>query len=219
MTQPRKNSKKKKSETGEKKPGTKKEDVKLHEPKRQYEEDHFVDTSKPAWNYSLLTDEDVNNYQQGTNYSLYEKFGSHPIKVNDIWGMYFCVWAPNASAVSVVGNFNHWNNREYELYPRWDKSGIWEGFIPHFKLGEVYKYHIVGYRKRELDKGDPFANFWERRPDTASITWDMYYEWQDKVWMKKRKKNNSLDAPWSVYEIHLTSWMRPDKNDEESYNS
>lgn len=186
---------------------------------KPYEQSHFVDTAKPVWNYSLLTDEDVRNYQQGTNYRMYEKFGAHSIQVNDIWGMYFCVWAPNASSVSVVGNFNDWTNHTHELYPRWDNSGIWEGFIPHFKLGEVYKYHIVGYRKREIDKGDPFANFWESRPKTASITWDMYYDWKDQDWMATRKERNSLEAPWSVYEVHLASWMRPDKYNEEVYNT
>ncbi len=186
---------------------------------KKYEEENYIDISKPVWNYSLLTDEDVANYQAGTNYRLYEKFGSHSIKVNDVWGMYFCVWAPNATAVSVKGNFNDWKNNEYPLNPRWDKSGIWEGFIPHFKLGEAYKYHIIGYAKRKIDKGDPFANFWEKRPQTASITWDMYYEWKDDAWMKKRKKHNALDAPWSVYEVHLASWQRPIKDDEESYNT
>jgi 1,4-alpha-glucan branching enzyme len=185
----------------------------------RYEDEHFIDTSRPVWNYSLLSPQDVINYHNGTHYTLYEKFGSHSIRVNDVWGMYFCVWAPNATSVSVIGNFNKWKNHEYELYPRWDKSGIWEGFIPHFKLGEAYKYHIVGYAKRKLDKGDPFANFWEKRPDTASITWDMHYEWKDQQWMKERGKKNSLDAPWSVYEVHLASWQRPDGTDEESYNS
>jgi 1,4-alpha-glucan branching enzyme len=94
-----------------------------------------------------------------------------------------------------------------------------KALFPAFKLGEVYKYHIIGYKKRAQDKGDPFANFWEKRPLTASISWDMYYDWQDKEWMKKRKKHNSLEAPWSVYEVHLASWQRPDKNDEESYNT
>lgn len=186
---------------------------------KKYEEENFVDSTKPVWNYSLLIDEDVTNYQNGTNYQLYKKFGSHSIQVNNVWGMYFCVWAPNATAVSVKGNFNHWKNGEYELLPRWDKSGIWEGFIPHFKLGEAYKYHIIGYGKKSIDKGDPFANFWEKRPQTASITWDMYYEWKDDDWMKKRKKKNALDAPWSVYEVHLASWQRPDATDEESYNT
>ena len=185
----------------------------------KYEDRFFVDESQPVWNYSMLTDEEVRNYQAGTHYTLYKKMGSHSIQVNDRWGMYFCVWAPNATSVSVKGNFNDWNNHEYELYPRWDKSGIWEGFIPGFNLGEAYKYHIVGYAKRALDKGDPFANFWEKRPQTASITWDLYYDWKDQAWMKSRKKKNALDAPWSVYEVHLASWQRPDKNDEESYNT
>jgi len=133
----------------------------------KYEQVNFVDTSKPVWNYSLLTQDDVANYQNGTHYSLYKKFGSHAIQVNETRGMYFCVWAPNATSVSVIGNYNHWKEHEYELYPRWDKSGIWEGFIPHFKSGEAYKYYIIGFEKRIAVKGDPFANFWERRPDTA----------------------------------------------------
>ena len=126
-------------------------------------------------------------------------------------GSLFLCMGAKCNSVSVKGNFNDWTNHTHELYPRWDKSGIWEGFIPGFKLGEVYKYHIIGYKKRALDKGDPFANFWEKRPMTASITWDMYYEWQDEEWMKKRKKHNSLDAPWSVYEVHLASWNVPIK--------
>ncbi len=186
---------------------------------QRYEEEHFVDASGPVWNYSLLNEDDVRNYQQGTHYQLYKKFGSHSIKVNGQWGMYFCVWAPNATSVSVIGNFNDWKNHAHPLFPRWDKSGIWEGFIPGFKLGESYKYHIVGYDSRETDKGDPFAHFWEKRPATASITWDMHYDWKDGEWMKKRKKHNSLEAPWSVYEVHLASWQRPDPNDEGSYNT
>ena len=184
-----------------------------------YELDNFIDTSKKVWNYSILTDEDIRNYQQGTHYTLYNHLGSHSMQVQDQWGMYFAVWAPNATSVSVKGNFNNWKNFEYELYPRWDKSGIWEGFIPGFKLGEVYKYHIKGFMGLEADKGDPFANFWEKRPLTASITWDLQYEWKDAKWMETRKQHNSLDAPWSVYEVHLASWMRPDKNDEEVYNT
>ncbi|ULQ53939.1 1,4-alpha-glucan branching protein GlgB [Flavihumibacter fluvii] len=188
-------------------------------PVTPYELDNFIDTTKKVWNYSILTEEDIRNYQQGTHYTLYNKLGSHSIQVMEKWGMYFAVWAPNATSVSVKGNFNDWKNFDYELYPRWDKSGIWEGFIPGFKLGEVYKYHIQGFMGIEADKGDPFANFWEKRPLTASITWDLHYDWKDQGWMETRKKHNSLDAPWSVYEVHLASWMRPDKNDEEVYNS
>src|SRR5262245_46746215 len=115
------------------------------EKKPRYEDLNFIDTSLPVWNYSLLSDEDVTNFQRGTHYRLYEKFGSHSIEVNAVWGMYFCVWAPNATAVSVTGNFNHWKAGSHSLFPRWDNSGIWEGFIPGFELGESYKYHITGY--------------------------------------------------------------------------
>lgn len=188
-------------------------------PQKKYEETHFIDTSKPVWNYSLLNPDDVVNFQQGTNYSIYKKFGSHALRIYDVDGMYFCVWAPNATVVTVMGHFNNWDPVGYPLTPRWDNSGIWEGFIPRFRYGEAYKYHITGFNGIMTEKGDPLANFWEKRPHTASITWDMQYEWQDQDWMQKRKDHNSLEAPWSVYEVHLASWQRPDKNDEESYNS
>ena len=185
----------------------------------RYEDIHFVDSTQAVWNYSLFTDEDITNFQNGTHYRLYDFFGSHEIRVLNTPGYYFAVWAPNATFISVTGNFNDWNKTSHPLKVRLDKSGIWEGFIPHFKKGEVYKYHIIGYKGREMDKGDPFANFWEKRPLTASITWNLDYQWKDQDWLSKRAKHNSLEAPWSVYEVHLASWMRPDKNDEESYNT
>jgi 1,4-alpha-glucan branching enzyme len=178
-----------------------------------------LDTQRPVWNYSLLTAEDLARYHQGIHCRLYEKMGSRSVQVNGVWGCYFCVWAPNATSVSVIGNFNDWNGEAHLLFPRWEKSGIWEGFIPGVKLGEVYKYHIVGYGEKELDKGDPFAFFWEKRPQTASITWDLYYEWNDDRWMKDRARHNSLSSPWSVYEVHLASWRRPDGGDENAYLS
>ena len=188
-------------------------------PSKKYEEIHFVNTAKPVWNYSILTDEVIRNYQNGTLYNAYEYFGSHEAEVLGTSGYCFTVWAPNATKVSIVGNFNDWKKEEYPLFVRLDKSGIWEGFIPHFKKGEVYKYHMRGYKGVEIDKGDPYANFWEKRPQTASITWDLQDNWNDGDWMKNRKEKNAITAPWSLYEIHLTSWMRPDKNDEETYNS
>lgn len=186
---------------------------------RKYEDIHFVDSTKPVWNYSLFTDEDVRNFQQGTHYRLYELFGSHAANVLNTPGYYFAVWAPNATYISVTGNFNDWDTKTHPLFVRQDNSGIWEGFIPNLPKGELYKYHIHGYKGRKMDKGDPFANFWERRPQTASITWDLDYSWKDDRWMEERRQHNALKAPWSVYEVHLASWMRPDKNDEESYNS
>ncbi|XVJ65570.1 MAG: 1,4-alpha-glucan branching protein GlgB [Lacibacter sp.] len=186
---------------------------------KRYEDYHFVDTSKSVWNYSRFEGDDIANFQNGTNYRCYELFGSHAMKVLDTDGYYFAVWAPNATFVSVIGNFNHWNPISHPLYVRLDNSGIWEGFIPNIGKGESYKYHIHGYAGLKLDKGDPYANFWEVRPKTASITWDLNYTWRDEAWMKKRKDHNKLHAPWSVYEVHLASWMRPDRNNEEVYHS
>jgi 1,4-alpha-glucan branching enzyme len=186
---------------------------------KKYEDIHFVDSTGPVWNYSLFSDQQITNYQNGTNYKLYELFGSHEIEVLGIKGFYFAVWAPNATEVSVTGNFNDWKRNTHPLFVRLDNSGIWEGFIPNFKKGDAYKYAIKGYQGVEIDKGDPFANFWEMKPATASISWDMQYSWQDTEWMGKRKKNNSLNSPWSVYEVHLASWMRPDKHNEDRYNT
>lgn len=186
---------------------------------KKYEDIHFVDTTKPVWNYSLFTEADITNFQNGTHYSAYKVLGNTVLEVLNTKGTYFAVWAPNATYVSVIGYFNEWNTESHPLFVRLDKSGIWEGFIPHVAAGEAYKYHIHGFGGLKLDKGDPYAHFWEKRPFTASITWSLDYEWKDGDWMKKRKKHNALNAAWSVYEVHLASWMRPDKNDEEVYNT
>ena len=187
--------------------------------KERYEDHHFIDTSKPVWNYSRFEGDDISNFQNGTNYRCYELFGSHAMNVLGTDGYYFAVWAPNATFISVIGNFNHWNPVSHPLYVRMDNSGIWEGFIPNLAKGESYKYHIHGYAGLKLDKGDPYANFWEVRPKTASITWNLDYTWRDNEWMQKRKDHNKLEAPWSVYEVHLASWMRPDRYNEEVYHS
>jgi 1,4-alpha-glucan branching enzyme len=186
---------------------------------QRYEDVHFVDSTKAVWNYSLFTEEDIRNFQAGTNYRAYDLFGSHRVTVLGNEGYYFAVWAPNATAVSVIGNFNNWQPDGYPLFVRLDRSGIWEGFIPDVATGESYKYHIRGFNGGVLDKGDPYSYFWEMRPRTASITWELDYPWKDGDWMGSRKAHNSLEAPWSIYEVHLASWMRPDPNDEERYNT
>lgn len=158
--------------------------------------------------HSLLTDFDIELFKVGKHYRLYEKLGSHNIQVDGQWGTYFAVWAPNAKQVHVKGEFNNWVNNSHTLYPRWDKSGIWEGFIPDFGKGKLYKYHIETADGRQLEKGDPFALFWEIPPNTASITWDFDYKWKDKEWLENRVKHNSNDSPFSVYEVHLGSWKK-----------
>lgn len=185
----------------------------------RYEARYFVDSTKPVWHYSLFTDEDIRNFQHGTHYRLYEHLGAHAVTVLDQPGYYFAVWAPNATYVSVISEYNGWDNERHPLYVREDRSGIWEGFIPHFPKGVRYKYHIHGYQGVRLDKGDPLAFFCELKPFTASITTTLPYEWRDTQWMETRAAANALTAPWNVYEVHLGSWMRPDKHNEDWYNT
>jgi 1,4-alpha-glucan branching enzyme len=207
-------------ETAEHKSATEKKPPRLKKTTAvRYEDIHFVDSTKPVWNYSLFDEEVIRNFQQGTCYDAYEYFGNKQITVLDTEGTYFAVWAPNATRVTVTGNFNDWAKDTHDLYVRLDHSGIWEGFIPGLKRGEVYKYHITGFKGLQIDKGDPYAHYWEHKPKTASITWNFEYEWKDENWMKNRHANNALSAPFSVYEVHLASWMRPDKNNEDAYNS
>ena len=184
-----------------------------------YEDEHFIDTTKLVWNYSVFTEEDVKLFAKGKLFNAYEKFGSRYIKVLNTDGYYFAVWAPAATDVSVVGEFNGWKHSLHRLFVRQDSSGIWEGYLPRMPKGALYKYFIKGAEGSENYKADPFANFAELRPGTASVTWDLYHEWKDEEWMGKRSFNNSLQAPWNVYEVHLASWMRPDKNNHEAFNS
>lgn len=128
----------------------------------RYEESHFVDTEKAVWNYSLFTEDDIINFQRGTHYTAYRVFGNKQFVVLDQRGSYFAVWAPNATYISVIGDFNKWDTGSHPLYVRLDKSGIWEGFIPGMEEGEAYKYHIHGYNGLKLDKGDPYAHYWEK---------------------------------------------------------
>ncbi|MEQ8477007.1 1,4-alpha-glucan branching protein GlgB [Fulvivirga sp.] len=170
--------------------------------------------------HSLFTDFDINLFRGGKHFKLYEKLGSRCIKVGKTEGTYFAVWAPNAKEVSVIGDFNYWNGEGYELNSRWDSSGIWEGFVPGVKNGAAYKYKIVSNEHgRLLEKGDPFAFKWETPPKTASIVWDLKHTWKDKKWMSSRKKNNALDSPYSVYEVHIGSWKRDHEHLSLSYNA
>ncbi len=167
-----------------------------------------------VWPHSLFSDFDIDLFKGGKHFRLYNHFGAHSIELNGTTGTYFAVWAPNAKSVSVIGNFNYWNSNEHPLHVRWDGSGIWEGFLPHVPKGEAYKYCIITNQEERLEKTDPFGFFFEHRPNTASITWDNQYNWNDKVWMTERIEKNSLSAPYSVYEVHLGSWKRSPHNPE-----
>ncbi|WGK94277.1 MULTISPECIES: 1,4-alpha-glucan branching protein GlgB [Flavobacterium] len=159
--------------------------------------------------YSLFTDFDIDLFKAGKHFRLYEKLGAHPIEVDGVSGVYFAVWAPSARSVSVVGDFNYWIQGEHQLNVRWDSSGIWEGFIPGVQKGITYKYKIQSDNGGIItEKADPFAFYCEKPPLTASVIWDLDYQWKDTNWMKTRKEHNALDKPYSVYEVHLGSWKR-----------
>ncbi len=166
---------------------------------------------KPA---SLLTQQDLHLFNEGTHYRIYDKLGSHLAAAGEEAGTSFGVWAPNASSVSVVGDFNGWNTQSHPLQAR-ENSGIWEGFLPGVGKGALYKYHIVSHNQGYVvDKADPFGVLHEKPPRTASVVWDLDYQWADRSWMETRAQKSSLQAPISVYEVHLGSWMRvPEEND------
>lgn len=157
---------------------------------------------------SLLTDYEVYLWREGRYLRAYEKFGAHPHTLNGTAGTQFTVWAPSAKTVAVIGNFNSWNRTTHSLFPRWDGSGIWEGFIPELSIGELYKYYIHSWDDKHLEKSDPFGYFWEVPPQTSTITWKLDYEWNDQDWMKNRFQHNRAAAPMSVYEVHLGSWKK-----------
>ncbi len=159
--------------------------------------------------HSLFTDFDIFLFKAGKHFKLFEKLGAHELEVNGVKGIYFAVWAPSAKSVSVIADFNYWTAGSHELKVRWDESGIWEGFIPNITKGIAYKYKIVSNIDGVVtEKADPFAFYCEKPPHTASIVWDLDYQWNDNKWMETRVAHNALDKPYSVYEVHLGSWKR-----------
>jgi len=167
-----------------------------------------------------MTEHDIFLFKQGTHSKLYDKLGAHLLEEGGRRGTAFAVWAPNARQVSVVGDFNSWNPQSTAMTARGDNSGIWEAFVPDVKQGDIYKYHVVSNQQGySVDKADPFAVHAETPPRTGSIVWDLEYHWDDADWMAGRHRANALDAPISIYEIHLGSWRRvpEDRNRPLSY--
>src|SRR3984957_10670855 len=165
----------------------------------------------------LLTEQDLYLFNEGSNYRMHQKMGAHLYTHNGVAGAIFSVWAPNARTVSVVGSFNSWDTKAHVLQTR-GSSGIWEGFVSGAMKGSLYKFHIESrHNGYQVDKADPLGFMHENPPLTASVVWDLAYDWQDATWMANRGGRNSLRAPQSVYEVHLGSWMRMDENRPMTY--
>jgi alpha-1,4-glucan:alpha-1,4-glucan 6-glycosyltransferase/4-alpha-glucanotransferase len=157
---------------------------------------------------SQLSEQDLHLFHEGTHRRLYEKLGAHLMERGGVRGTAFSVWAPNAEAVSVIGAWNDWRPGASPLSPC-NRSGVWEGFVPGVEKGALYKFNIVARQGVfHAEKADPMAFFSEAPPQTASRVWDLAYRWRDERWMQERSRRNALDAPVSIYEVHLGSWRR-----------
>ena len=179
-----------------------------------------VDNPRPGSrsDVSLLSPQDLYLFNEGRHYHSYNKLGAHMIEAGGERGTCFSVWAPNAREVSVIGTFNQWDEHAHPLEPC-GNSGIWEGFAPEAKKADSYKFRIRSQQNGYvIDKADPFGVRHEEPPRTASVVWDLEYEWSDSEWMQQRKAKNSLSAPMSIYELHLGSWMRVPEENNRSFS-
>jgi len=155
-----------------------------------------------------LGDDDRFLFNKGTNYKIYNHLGSHKVTIDNIKGVIFRLWSPNAQAISVIGNFNYWDKRVHQMR-NLGSSGIWELFIPHIEEGEIYKYAICGKYGRYREKSDPYQFYGELRPQTGSIVKSLAgFTWSDKSWSNKRLNASTQDKPLSIYEVHPGSWQR-----------
>ena len=164
-----------------------------------------------------ITELDAYLFGQGTHYEIYNKMGAHVGVKDGKEGVYFAVWAPAAREVYVIGEFNNWNAYGYDMKKISD-GGIYDLFIPGVKAGDMYKYLIISQSGEALYKADPYANQAQLRPETASIVTDLSgYEWKDSEWVEKKKTENHLKAPLSIYECHLGSWKKKDDGTEDGF--
>jgi len=168
---------------------------------------------------SLFSNDDIYLFKAGKHQRAYRHFGAHLMVHENTQGCYFAVYAPSASRIEVIGSFNSWQGENHSLNVRWDRSGIWEGFIPGVNAGAIYKYKIFNDDEGEvLEKADPYARQAEHPPKTASVvSAQSGYQWEDKLWMKDRAQHNSIEAPLSIYEVHLASWKRKANGDVLGY--
>jgi 1,4-alpha-glucan branching enzyme len=161
----------------------------------------------------LLTERDIYHFREGSYVRAYEKLGAHRAGEGAA-ATHFAVWAPNATGISVIGDFNGWERGRHPLSARADSSGIWEGVLGGVGPGALYKYHVSSPHGDTVEKCDPYAFRTEAPPRTASVVWDLGFQWQDDAWLARRAQVNALNAPWSIYELHLGSWRRvPEEGD------
>ncbi len=154
------------------------------------------------------TESDLKKFEAGIHYEIYKKMGAHPMTIHGVSGTYFSVWAPCVMRVSVVGPFNAWDGRRHQMR-RLGDSGIFELFLPGIEAGTIYKYEIKTRKGEPMLKADPYGNYSELRPNTASVVWDInQFDWTDKTWMDTREKEDSKKEPMAIYEMHLGSWIR-----------
>ena len=168
-----------------------------------------------------FTELDQYLFGQGTHYDIYRKLGAHPSVEGEEEGIYFAVWAPNARSVSVIGDFNNWDEQADPMVKA-GPIGVYETFVPKAKIGQLYKFYIVGMHGEQLYKADPYGNEAEKRPGTASRITDIRdYKWKDTTWMKNRQKFDETKDAMSIYEVHPGSWMKhpyTEENEEGFYN-
>lgn len=182
-----------------------------------YDDDSKASIYDPYAFDPVITEEDEDRFNKGIHYEIYEKLGAHYIKHGGVYGTYFAVWAPNAMRVSVVGNFNLWDGRRAPMR-RLPNSGIFELFIPGVGEGELYKFEIKAKGGLTYLKADPYANYAELRPDTASVVAKLNYKWGDNAWVKSRAKTDHKKERMSIYEVHLGSWRRRGVKENDFYN-
>ena len=162
-----------------------------------------------------FTELDQYLFGQGTHYDIYRKLGAHPVKDGDEEGVYFAVWAPNAQGVSVIGEFNEWDEQANPM-TKAGPIGVFETFVPGAKIGQLYKFFIIGMNGEHIYKADPYANEAELRPGTASRITDIRdFKWKDGTWMKNRQKFDETKNAMSIYEVHPGSWMKHPATEED----
>ncbi len=176
-----------------------------------------ANTKKGTTATGIISEMDRYLFGQGTHYEIYEKLGAHPMTLDGKRGVYFAVWAPHAASVSLVGDFNNWDPESHPM-TLLETSGIYEIFVPGLKEGNLYKFAIVTQTGKLLFKADPYARSAEFRPGTASaVASDTPYKWSDSAWLQKRRTTNPREAAMSIYEVHLGSWRKKDREEKNGF--